>query len=192
MSRKALEDQDHLLIKDAILDPENHPLPAHLQEPLERTIQAAKLLDKNPVQKHAVAILQVKYPKLSRSQAFEDCKRAMRIFNSIHTFDYDWWHHWLLQDIAGMIMEAKNEKNLKAWAMGHKNLLTAMGERPETELDAKLIEKHPITIAVQVNNQTVNIDYNQFLKMPVEARKVITDNLDQEIDDVQAEEIMNS
>ena len=37
--------------------------------------------------------------------------------------------------------------------MGHKNLLQAIGERPETEINPKLIEKNPITIAVQINNQ---------------------------------------
>jgi hypothetical protein len=192
MSRKALEDQNYELIKSAILDPDNTPLPDYLQPVLERTISAAKLLDKNPVQKNAVAILQARYPGLSRAQAFEDCKRAMRLFNSIHTFDYDWWQHWLLQDIAEMIQKAKDQNNLKAWAMGHKNLLMAIGERPETQLDSKLIEKHPITIAVQVNNQTVNIDYKDFLKMPAEARKVITDQLAPEIDETQAIEIMKS
>ncbi len=192
MSRKALEDQNYELIKSAILDPDNTPLPDYLQPVLERTISAAKLLDKNPVQKNAVAILQAKYPRLSRAQAFEDCKRAMRLFNSIHTFDYDWWQHWLLQDIAEMIQKAKDQNNLKAWAMGHKNLLAAIGERPETQLDSKLIEKHPITIAVQVNNQRVNIDYKDFLKMPAEARKVITDQLAPEIDENQAIEIMKS
>jgi hypothetical protein len=192
MSRPAIEDQKHELIKAAILDPDSNPLPVHLREELERTVQAAKLLDKNPVQKHAIAILRAKYPGLSRAQAAEDCRRAMRIFNSIHTFEYDWWQHWLLQDIAEMIQKAKEDGDLKAWAMGHKNLLHAIGERPENEIDAKLIEKHSIVIAVQVNNQTVNIDYNKFLQMPVEARKLITDQLNREIDDVQATEIMNS
>lgn len=192
MSRKALEDQNYELIKSAILDPDNNPLPAHLQEPLERTVSAAKLLDKNPVQKNAVAILQAKYPNLSRGQAYEDCKRAMRLFNSIHTFDYDYWQHWLLQDIAEMIQKAKDQNNLKAWAMGHKNLLQAMGERPETEIDAKLIEKHQNVYAIQVNNQTINIDQKMLEKLPAEAKQMLTALMNQPIEDIRAEEIFNS
>ena len=192
MSRNALEDQNFELIKDAILNPDECDLPVHLKPVLERTVSASKILDKNPVQKNAVAILLAKYPNISRAQAYEDCKRAMRLFNSIHTFDYDYWHHWLLQDMAEMIQSAKSQNNLKAWAMGHKNLLQAIGERPETELDPKLIEKNPITIAVQVNNQQINLDYNQFINLPNNIKKLFTDQLTPEIDEDQAIEIMKS
>lgn len=198
MSKKALEDEKFELIKSAILDPEGSPLPDYLQEALDRTIQAAKLLDKNPSQRTVVPILRAKYPHISRSQAYEDCRRAIRIFNSVHKFDYDWWHHWLLQDIAEMIAVAKGDEekgikpDLKAWAMGHKNLIKALGERPEADIDPKLVEKHPITIAVQINNKTVNIDYNDFIKLPAQAREVITKALDQEIDENEAKRIMNS
>lgn len=198
MSKRALEEQKTEEIKSAILDPENSQLPDYLQESLQRTVDAAKILDKNPSQKHAVPLLRELYPHISRSQAYEDCRRAIRVFNSVHSFDYDWWHHWLLQDIAEMISTAKDQKNdgknpdLKAWAMGHKNLIKALGERPETEIDPKLIEKNQLTIAVQVNNQTVNIDYETFLKMPAAAREVITKALDQEIDSNDAEQLMNS
>ncbi len=40
----------------------------------------------------------------------------MRLFNSIHTFNYDYWHHWILQDIAEMIQSVKSQNNLKTWA----------------------------------------------------------------------------
>ncbi|TLX73708.1 hypothetical protein E9993_14720 [Labilibacter sediminis] len=192
MSRAALEDQNYELIKSAVLDPDNTPLPDYLQPVLERTISAAKLLDKNPTQKHAVAILQAKYPKLSRGQAYEDCKRAMRLFNSIHTFDFDYWQHWLLQDISEMIQKAKDQNNLKAWAMGHKNLMQAMGERPETQIDPKLIEKHQNVFAIQVNNQTINIDQKTLEKLPAEAKQALTALMNQPIDDARAEEIFNS
>lgn len=192
MSRKALEDQHYELIKSAILDADNNPLPVHLQPILDRTVSAAKLLDKNPVQKHAVEILRAKYPTISRAQAYEDCKRAMRLFNSIHTFDYDWWQYWLLQDIAEMVQAAKNKNDLKAWAMGHKNMLQAIGERPETEIDPKLIEKHKNVFAIQVNNQTIHIDQKTLEKLPPEAKQMLTALMNQPIDDARAEEIFNS
>ncbi len=190
--KKGVEDYRYEQIKQAIIDPKNTPLTPVLQERLERTITAAKLLDKNPSMRTAVALLREKYPGLSRSMAYEDCHAAMRIYNSFHSFNYDWWHHWLLQDIAEMITRAKENDDLKAWAMGHKNLMQAIGERPEVEMDPKLIEKHTFNIEVQINNKTVNIDYADFLKMPAEARKIITNALNEPIDDTKAVEIMNS
>lgn len=190
--RPGLEEQKYELIKAHVLDPDNSPLPEYLQVVFERTIQAAKILEKNPVQKNAVAILRSMYTDLSRAQAYEDCNRAQRIFNSIHTFDYNWWQHWLIQDIAEMIQAAKTKNDMKAWAMGHANLLKAIGEKPETELDAKLIEKHNYTINLQINNQMVNIDLSTFLKLPAEARAVINSAIHQEIDDDDAKRIMLS
>lgn len=190
--RPALEDQKYELIKSAILDPENNPLPEYLQETLDRTLTASRILEKNPVQKNAVAILKAKYPSISRAQAYEDCKRAVRLFNSTHTFDYEFWQYWLLQDIAEMIQKAKDLGDLKAWAAGHKNLITALGEKPEIPIDPKILEKNTIIISLQVNNKVINIDYKDFQKMPAEARNIILGSLDQEITDVQAIEIMNS
>lgn len=190
--RTGLEETHYELIKGHILDPANSPLPEYLQEVLDRTLQAAKILEKNPVQKNAVAILRVKYPQLSRAQAYEDCNRAQRVFNSVHTFDYDYWQWWLLQDIAEMINTAKIKGDLKAWAMGHKNLKDVLGEKPETQIDPKLIEKHNLTINLQINNEMVNIDLNTFNKLPAEARKILTSAIYKEIDDEQTERIMNS
>lgn len=190
--RPGLEEQKYELIKAHVLDPDNSPLPEYLKVILDRTMQAAKILEKNPVQKNAVSILRSIYPDLSRAQAYEDCNRAQRIFNSIHTFDYNWWQHWLLQDIAEMIQAARTKGDMKAWAMGHANLLKAIGEKPETELDAKLIEKHNYTINLQINNQMVNIDLATFLKLPAEARAVINAAINQEINDDDAKRIMLS
>jgi hypothetical protein len=190
--RPSLEDQRYELIKSAILDPDNHPLPDYLQTVLERTVQASKLLEKNPVQKNAVAILRVKYPDISRSQAYEDCRRAERLFNSTHTFNYDFWQHWLLQDIAEMVQKAKNQNDLKAWAMGHKNLISALGEKPETEIDPKMLEKNTFIIQMNVNNKIVNIDYNKLMKLPSDARKILTEALDEEYNIEDATVIMNS
>jgi len=192
MSRAALEDQKYEIIKAAILDPDNNPLPDYLKPEMERVIVAARILEKHPVQKHAVALMRQRFPDASRSTLYEDCRRAMRLFNTMHTFDYDFWQYWLLQDIAEMIKRAKDQNDMKAWAAGHKNLISAMGERPEANIDPKLIEKHNYNIMVQVNNKPVSISLEDFMKMPVDARKLITDALDQPYDDFDAAEIMNS
>lgn len=192
MSKKALEDQNFEMIKAHVLDPENSPLPAEQQEMMDRWIAAAKILDKNPVQKNAVALLRAKFPNISRAQAYVDVKNAMRLFNSLHTFDYDFWHQWLLNDIAEHIQACKAVGDRKNWAVAHKNLINAIGERQETEMDPRLIEKHQIVVPIQINNETYNVDFAQLLKIPMDKRKVVTDALFEEIDDETAENHFNS
>ena len=94
MSKRAIEDQRFEMIKAHCLNPEPEasPLSYEHQEIMNRWISAAKLLDRYPVQKQAVALHLVKYPELSKAQAYNDLKNAMRLFNSLHQFDYDWWH----------------------------------------------------------------------------------------------------
>lgn len=83
--RKALEDQDFENIKSYLLEGNEAALPAHQKLMLDRWVAASKLLDKNPVMKNAVAILRLKFPGLSRTQAYEDCRNAIRMFNSKKT-----------------------------------------------------------------------------------------------------------
>lgn len=192
MSRESLEEQKYQIIKAAIIDPDNNPLPDYMRSELERVVAAAKILEKNPVQKNAVALLKARFPEASRTRLYEDCRRAMRLFNSTHTFDYDFWQYWLLQDIAELMQRARDQNDFKAWAAAQKNLIAAMGERPDVPMDAKLIEKHEFNVVVQVNGKPVNIGYDAFMKLPADARKVLTDALDQPIEDVDAEDIMNS
>ena len=87
--RKALEDQDFENIKSYLLEGNEAALPAHQKLMLDRWVAASKLLDKNPVMKNAVAILRLKFPGLSRTQAYEDCRNAIRMFNSKKDFDFD-------------------------------------------------------------------------------------------------------
>ena len=64
MSKTALASQNYELIKGHILDPDNSPLPEHLQEQFTRITSVARVLDKNPTMKHAVAIHRSKYPHI--------------------------------------------------------------------------------------------------------------------------------
>lgn len=192
MSKKALEDQNFELIKAHVLDPDNSPLPVEQQVLMDRWVSASKILDKNPVQKNAVALLRAKFPGLSRAQAHVDVKNAMRLFNSIHTFDYDFWHQWLLNDIAEHIMACKAVGDRKNWAIAHKNLINAIGERQETEMDPRLIEQQKVIIPIQINNTTYDINFEQLLKIPMENRKTITDALFSEISIEDAMKIKDS
>lgn len=192
MSKKALEDQNYELIKAHVIDPDNSPLSFEQQVLMDRWVVASKILDKNPIQKNAVALLRAKYPDLSRAQAYIDVKNAMRLFNSIQTFDYDFWHQWLLNDIAEHILACKAVGDRKNWAIAHKNLINAIGERQETEMDPRLIEQQKIVVPIQINNNTYNVDFAQLLGMPIEKRKAVTDTLFTEISEDDAKNLKDS
>lgn len=190
--KKALEDTDFENIKSYLLEGNEGALPDHQRAMLDRWVSAAKLLDKNPVTKNAVAILQAKYPGLSRAQGYEDCRNAVRLFNSKQTFDYDLWRSWLLNDIVDLCVKAKETGNLKAWAAGQANLIKALGEAPSQDIDPRLIEKNPITVAIQVNSNSYQVDLNKFLSMPLDSRTKIADALIVPATAADIEDIMRS
>jgi len=197
MSRAAIEDVSYELIKAHILQPEQSPLSEEHQEILERIVSVAKVLDKNPIQKQAMAIHMTKFPNIGKTQAFNDIRMAMRLFNSLYTFDYDFWQTWLMNDIVRNIDRCRTNNSpaaLKVIAMEHANLIHALGKKPEELEDPRRMEKNNFYIVVQNNNNTVNIDADQLSRLPAntvaEINRVLFSG--NEITDVQAEEIMNT
>ena len=196
MAKKALEDYRYELIKAHFVDPAHSPLPEEEQHLLNRVLSIARVMDRYPIQKNAISVHMQKYKDISRSQAYEDCSLSMRLFNSLHSFDYDYWHRWLIEDIVKNIEACKKLKNdpaaLRAWGLAHANLLKAIGERPLKEINPKLVEAHQFLIPIQINNITYNFDLMKFLDLPGDVRKKVADALVSPIDDAQAEEIMQS
>ena len=109
MSRTSLDETSNELIKSHILNPDSSPLPLPQQILLERIISAGKILDKNPIAKNAANLLRTKYPEISYKTATRDISMAMRLFNTIHSFDYDFWHTWLINDIVSNIARCNND-----------------------------------------------------------------------------------
>lgn len=172
MSRIALEDTRHELIKAHIIDPEHSPLPEDLQELLNRIISVSKVLDKNPIMRNAVAIHQVKYPEISKSTAYSDVRMAIRLFNTIHSFDFDFYQTWLINDIVVNIQKCRatgSEKDRRIIAMEHANLLKAIGEKPENLPDPLRNEKHQFYVLIQNNNQQIKVELNNLKDLPTAA-----------------------
>lgn len=201
MSKKALEDTNHEMIKAHILYPDESPLPPEKKEMLDRIISVSKVLDKNPIQKNAVSLHHQKYPDISRSQAYEDIRMAVRLFNSLQTFDYDLWHTWVLNDIVRNIQRCEtmsskgdNYQYRRVIAIEHANLIKAIGERPEELPDPTRNEKHQFYILVQNNNQQIKIDINSLKDLPVSVLEELNKAIwgGQEITETTAEEIMNT
>lgn len=197
MSKVALEDTKYEQIKAHMLDPDSSPLSAEKQFMLERLISASKILDKNPVQRHAVNLHKQKYPEISQRQAYEDLRLAIRLFNTIHTFDYDFYKTWLLNDIVENITVCRkrnNDKDRKTIAQEHANLIKLIGEKPPELPDPERNEKHQFYILIQNNNQTIKVDLNSLKDLPTAALQELNRAIygGNEITDIEAEEIMKS
>ena len=190
----ALEDHRYEKIKAHILDPANSPLTEEHQEQLNRVLSIARLLDRYPIQKNAVALHMQKYKNIKQRQAYEDCHIAMRLFHTIHTFDFDFWHQWLINDIVRNMEYCRKMKNdpkaLRVLALEHTNLMKVLGEKPVKEIDPKLVESNTFIIPIQINNQTHTFDLMKFLKLPEDMRQRVAAALVTEINITDAKEIM--
>ena len=92
-----------------------------------------------------------------------------------------------------MIRECKLKGDLKQWNNAKKTLAALIGEKPEAIEDPRRMEKN--VFYIQVNNGTgdkLNINLDTLRSLSHQDRKEIIDTLYQPIDDVQAEDIMNS
>lgn len=196
--KTALEETSYELIKAHVLEPDKSPLTAEQAQLLDRVISVSKVLDKNPIQKNAIAIHMAKFPEIGKTQAFNDIKLAMRLFNTLYSFDYDFWQQWLINDIVRNIerCRAQNTPNaFKVISMEHANLIRALGEKPQDIDDPRRLEKNNFYIMVQNNNnQTIKIDANQLSKLPASTLSEINKALfaGTEITDTEAEEIMST
>lgn len=176
MSKRALEETSYELIKSHILDPDSSPLSSQQQEQLDRIISVSKILDRNPIQRQAVALHQAKYPTISRSQAYMDVQLATRLFNTLHSFDWDFWRAWLINDIVRTIEKARNDGSpqaLRVVAMEHRNLIEVIGEKPQELEDPKRLEKQSYYILIQNNNNTIKLDVNTLHSLPTNTLREI-------------------
>lgn len=197
MTKKALADENYERIKNHILNPDDSPLEPPLQNQLNRLISMAKVLDKNPVMRHSVALHRKKFPELSASTAYRDARLAKKLYNSLHQFDFDFWQAWILKDITENIQQCKDHNtptDRRIIAMEHANLLKAIGEKPEDMPDPHRNEKHQFYILVQTNNTNVKINLDQLNKLPDDTIRELNRALSggNEIDDQGAAEIMKT
>lgn len=195
--KRSLEEQKYELIRAHVLQPEESPLNEEQQQMLDRIVSLSKVLDKNPIQKQAIALHQAKYPELSRTQAYQDMRFATRMFNTFYTFNFEFWQTWLINDIITNITECRRKdthQDRKTIAQEHANLIRAIGEKPENLPDPQRNEKHQFYILVNVRNETLKVDLNQLHKLPAETLQELNRALfaGQEIEEAQAAEIINS
>ena len=197
MSRKALEEVNYEAIKSHILDPDLSPLSESQQYLLDRIVSVAKILDKNPLQKAAISLHKSKFPEISNSHAYHDVRMAVRLFNTLHTFDYDFWHTWVINDIVANINKCNNDGSpnaRKIIAMEHANLLKAIGPKPVETPDPQRNEKHQFNIIIQAGGSEIKLNLKSLKDIPESMLSEINKAIygGPEITDVEAEEIMGT
>lgn len=209
MSSSSFNDSEYEKLKQHIIKPESSPLTDEHKHMLDRILWVARVLDKNPVFKNALSIHQKKYPEIGKSRAWRDVSLAIKLFNTLHEFDFDLWQTWLINNIIENInrirMQASSSAGskqigalLRAISAEHSNLIKLIGNKPESITDPRLTEKHDFYILIQVNNggttQEIKIDHSKLKSLPPKALTELNEYLfaGKEITDAEAEEIMNS
>ena len=190
-SKSALEEQSYELIRQHIIDPENSPLPEHLRVQCNRVLQIARLLDDYPNESHIINIMLAKY-RISRTQVRKDIALAKELFKTQHQFDWDFWFAWMIKDQIQLIRDCKLRGDLKNWNNAKKVLHQMIGERPASVEDPRRMEKNVINIQINNMGKMVNIPLDAIRNLSQEEQKVLVDSMYTPIDNVQAEEIMNS
>lgn len=174
------------------LDPDNTPLNPEQAAQFNRVVQAAKLLDSYPYEFQVVNLMKAKYNK-SLTQLRNDVAIARELFKTRHTFDYDFWHAWEIQDQVELIKRCRDKDDYKNWNAAKKHLRDIIGVKPEAVDDPKRMERN--IFYIQVNNsggQPVNIPIEQLKQLNEKDRKVVLDSLATPIDADDAYLIFNS
>lgn len=188
-----LADQKSDVILAHILDPDSSPLSPRQQEEYKRVVQAAKLLDDYPNDRHVLQILRQKY-NVSVTQLRTDIAHAKELFKTEHSFDYDMAFSWMIKDQIELIRECKLRGDFKNWNAAKKVLREMIGEKPATVEDPRrMMANH---FFIQINNgtgQSVNIPLEKLRGLAPDEIQVIQQSLMQPVaDDEQTEEIFNS
>lgn len=189
--KTALTDQAYDIIQAHIIDPENSPLPEKLKERFDRVLQIGRLLDDYPNESHVINIMLAKY-RVTRTTIRKDLELAREIFKTQHQFDWDFWFYWMLKDQIELIRRCKLNGDFKNWNNAKKTLLAMIGEKPAAVEDPRRMEKNVINLQVNYSGQVINIPIEALAKFSEKDRKILLDSLYQPIDEVQAEEIMNT
>lgn len=187
----SLSEQRYEVIQAHILDPENSPLPENLRDQFNRVLQVARLIDDYPDDNHIINLMMTKY-RVSQTQIRKDIALAKELFKTNHTFDWDFWQAWQIKDQLELIQECKLRGDLKNWNAAKKVLAVMIGQKPEAVDDPRRMEKNVFNVQVNYNGQTLNIDLDKIRNLPANVKQDILQQLYSSVDDITAEEIMNT
>jgi hypothetical protein len=176
-----------------IPDEDRSRLPKADREIFNRWDFADNQLRRFPRKRQVVDVIMKKFGG-SISRAYNDVYQAQRLFASVHPLNKEWIRNWLIEDILIAIELAKKAGDRKALASEHNNLLkaAALEKMEEQKVDPEILSQHNFYIVVQNGKTHYKYNLESFQSLPLSTRNKIVKELDQEITDVEAIEIMNS
>jgi hypothetical protein len=146
-----------------------------------------------PRKKQVAEVLRKKY-KYSISTAYSDIYNAQRLFASIHPLNKEWIRNYLIEDIFVLLEAAKKSGNMKAWGVAQANLIKAAGleKIDEEKIDPEILDKHNFYVMINIGKQVFKVDLETFQNLPVNTKNKIISEIDQEITEIEAAEILES
>jgi hypothetical protein len=188
----ALEDQNWQLIKASLTDPDSTALSLEQRYMLDRIVSMARIMDRHPQGRAALNIHMAKYPDISRRTASRDLFMAQELNVSYHSFHFDFWHNWIMNEMVDQVQASRAKGDMKAWAQGLTNLSKHIGERPVAETDPKLVEKHTFLIQILDKRPSRTVDISCLDQYSKDELRGISDAIYTEITEEDALEIFKT
>lgn len=188
------EQQPYDRIKQWIIDKDNCKLSESDKAMFNRWDEADNLLRTTPRKKVIASILCDKF-KISQATAYNDIANAQRLFGSMYMLDKNWWRNFVIEDILELIEKAKKDDNFKVWNAAHNNLIKAIGLDQldnDLKIDPEIISQHNFFTVINIGGTAYKLDLDTFQNIPIATRNKIVKELDREITDIEAEEILKS
>ena len=188
----ALEDQNWQLIKASLTDPDSTALSLEQRYMLDRIVSMARIMGRHPQGRAALNIHMAKYPDISRRTASRDLFMAQELNVSYHSFHFDFWHNWIMNEMVDQVQASRAKGDMKAWAQGLTNLSKHIGERPVAETDPKLVEKHTFLIQILDKRPSRTVDISCLDQYSKDELRGISDAIYTEITEEDALEIFKT
>lgn len=141
-----------------------------------------------------VSRLQKKF-NISASQARLDIRHATQLLNPINRRESEWIRNYIVEDAIDNIEIARKKQDLKAWQKARQDLIKVyeLDKDEQDSIDPEALGQNNYYITIiQNNGEAKKLNVDKLQELPEGKRVEYTNFLFEEIEDQEAEEIMNS
>lgn len=137
--------------------------------------------------------LQKKF-NISASQARLDIRHATQLLNPINRRESEWIRNYIVEDAIDQIEIARQKQDMKAWQKARADLVRiyALDKEDKDSIDPDELGQNNYYITIIQGGQAQKINIDKLQNLPEDKRIEYTEFLFEEIEDQDAEEIMNS
>lgn len=172
----------------AVMQGRTDELTEQQQRTLALTREAYNILGDYPQKGVAVKSFCALHPELSERTALTYINNGIKIWNPSNRLEQDFLNTIFLNLIIKELYSKDSDAASRA-----KNLATFqryISSMPQEPIDPEMMQKHTINIQLNINGNTITVPADQWEK--IRENKIIAAALEQEINETQAEEIMEN